>query len=219
MNEFFVDLLPEDARRVVRRRGHLRLFKFGAVLMATLAVGVVTSSFVELRNAHAEHNVIVSMRDRASKIDELLAQGMRESAALQAELGADSMLRSPVATTEIVATIANVMPEGSWLDSLRVTLDEAKAAKGAPASRPTYLITLSGRAPTAEGVQALAAGLRTTMPFAGVTIVEQRTAPKPGGSADQQFVMRLRVNPMASTSDDTVVSAKRHGIRAAEARQ
>jgi hypothetical protein len=219
VNDFFVDLLPEDARRLVRQRAHMRLFRFGAALMATVAVGVVTSSFVELRNARAEHSVIVSMRDRASKVDELLAAGLREAEALSSELAADSLLRSPVTTTEVVATIANLMPTGSWLESLRMGLDEPKSAKGAPPARPSYLITMTGRAPTADGVQALAAGLRRTMPFAGVTIVEQRAAPKASGGVDQQFVMRLRVNPAATTSEETVVTRARNDRSALEVNQ
>ncbi|MSR28688.1 MAG: hypothetical protein EXS03_03820 [Phycisphaerales bacterium] len=206
MNEFFVDLLPDDARRHIHRRSRLRLFKFGAALILTVTVGGVTSSFVELRHARAEHSVIVSMRDRANRVDELLANGVAERAALHAELGADSVLRSPVETTEIVATIANLLPQGSWLESLRVSLDETKLTRGAPAARPVYTVQMNGRAGSAEDVQALATSLRKTQPFVAVTVVEQRTAPRAAGGTDQQFVMRLRVNPALVASDEVVSS-------------
>lgn len=208
MNEFFVDLLPDDARRSLRRHQHLRLFKFATALMTTITIGLVTGSFVELRKARAEHDVIVSMRDRASRIDELVAQAVHDRAALHAELGADAMLRSPVTTGEVVATIANLLPEGGWLESLRVSLDETRNAKGTAPLRPAYLVTMSGCLPSAEAVQTLAGSLRKTPPFVGVSVVEQRSAPKAGGGLDQHFVLRLKVNPSTVVADE-VANAQR----------
>ncbi len=202
--EFFVDLLPEDARRTLRRQSHLRLFKFGAVLMAVVAVGVVANSLVHLRGARSEHDVFASTRDQASKIDEHIALGLQERAALQAELAADAILRSPVSATEVVATIASLLPEGGWLESIKVSLEESRTSKGALPARPAYQVLMNGRAPTAEAVQALAAALRKTQPFVGVSVLEQRTAARVGGGSDQQFVLRLKVNPTLTTSDEVV---------------
>lgn len=205
MNEFLVDLLPDDARKHLRMRANLRLFKFSAALIMTVATGVVFNSVVELRKARAEHTVIVSLRDRASKIDTMVAAAALERTALQGELGADALLRSPVSTSEIIATVSSLLPQGSWLETLRVALDDPKTAKGAPPSRPSYTILLHGNAPTGDDLQELASNLRKTPPFIAVTVVEQRAVPRMGGGSNQQFVMRVRLEG-ASNATDAVVS-------------
>ncbi len=201
MSPFFVDLLPNDARVALRRRAQFRLVKLGAALALTLTTGIVAKSFVELRNARAEHEVIVSLRDRASKIDEQLAQGIDERAAIRCEIAADAILRSPVSTSTIIATLSHLLPEGSWLESMKVSLDDAKLGKSIAASRPAYTVLMNGNAPNAQAVQDFAAQIRKTAPFVAVTVLEQRTAPRAGGGTDQQFVVRTRIDPTAIDSD------------------
>ncbi len=201
MNEFYVDLLPSDAHRALRQRANLRLAKFGAALLLTLTTGIVVKSFVELRSAHAEHEVIVSLRDRSSKIDAQLAQGISDRATIRSEIAADALLRSPVSTTTIIATLSHLLPEGSWLESMKVSFEDAKLAKSVGNGRPAYVVMLNGNAPTAQAVQDFAAQVRKTPPFAGVTVLEQRTAQRAGGGSDQQFVMRARIDPAAAAID------------------
>lgn len=217
MNEFLVDLLPDDARKHLRRRANLRLFKFSAALMLTLVTGVVISSAVELRKARAEHAVIVALRDRAAKIDTMVAAASRERQALQGELWADSLLRSPVSTSQIVATVSSLLPEGSWLETLRVGLDDAKQGKGAPTLRPSYVVLLHGNAPTGDDLQTLASTLRRTPPFNAVTVVEQRAVPRLGGGSNQQFVMRIRIDG-DGTAAEPIVSSGGAGPQLASAR-
>ena len=195
MSEFFIDLLPDDARTIFRRRAHLRLVKLGAALVLTITTGVAFDSVVQIRKARAEHDVIVALRDRAGKIDELVGQALQERTVVRCEIAADAMLRSPVAPSSIIATLSHLLPEGSWLESMRISLEEQKAGKIAPTNRPVYLITMSGIASSAQDVQDFASDLRKNPPFAAVTIDEQRAAPKSGGGSEQQFKMRARIDP------------------------
>ncbi|MSR70011.1 MAG: hypothetical protein EXS17_06680 [Phycisphaerales bacterium] len=201
MSAFFVDLLPSDAHQALRRRVNFRLVKLGAALALTLTTGGVVKSFVELRNARAEHEVIVSLRERASKIDEQLAQGVSDRAMIRSEIAVDAILRSPVSTSTIIATISHLLPEGSWLESMKVSLEDARLGKTLAASRPAYSIMMNGNAPNAQAVQEFAAQIRKTPPFVAVTVLEQRTAQRAGGGSDQQFVMRARIDPTAANND------------------
>ncbi len=201
MSDFFVDLLPDDARKIFRRRAQFRIVKLGSILALTIATGVVFNSFVELRRAHAEHDVIMALRDRSSKIDELVNQSLQERSALRSEIAADAMLRSPVSTSTIIATLSHLLPEGSWLESMRIALEEQKVGKTPSTSRPTYLVMMNGMAPSAQAVQDFAAELRKNPPFSAVTVLEQRAAPKSGGGSEQQFVMRVRLDPSMAGSD------------------
>lgn len=202
MSEFFIDLLPEDARKIFRQRARLRLIKLGSFLALTIATGVVISSFVELRKARAEHEVIATMRDRSSKIDELVSQAVQERDVLRSEIAADSMLRSPVGASVIIATISHLLPEGSWLESMKISLDEQRTSKAVAETRPTYVILMNGIATTSQAVQNFANDLRKTRPFAAVTIVEQRAAAKASGSTNQQFVLRMRIDTNADESEN-----------------
>ncbi len=201
MSDFFVDLLPDDARKIFRRRAHFRLMKLTAVLALTITTGVVFNSFVELRKARAVHEVIVALRDRSSKIDELVGRSVQERSVLRSEIAADAMLRSPVSTSEIIATISHLLPEGSWLESMRVALEEQKLGKTPALGRPIYVVLMSGIASNAQSVQDFASQLRKTAPFVAVTILEQRAAPRSGGQSEQQFEMRARIDPNAAQSD------------------
>ncbi len=203
MSEFFVDLLPSDAHKAPRRRAHFRIVKLGAALALTLTTGVVVKSYVELRNARAEHEVIVSLRDRASKLEEQLAQGIGERAAIRCEIAADAILRSPISTSTIIATLSHLLPEGSWLESMKVSLEDAKLGKAIAASRPAYTVLMNGNAPNAQAVQDFAGQIRHTAPFVAVTVLEQRTAPRAGGGSDQQFVIRARIDPAAENNDES----------------
>lgn len=200
MSDFFVDLLPDDARKIFRRRVHFRIVKLGAVLTLTVTTGVVFKSFVELRKAQAEHEVIVALRDRSSKIDELVSKSANERTILRSEIAADAMLRSPVNTSAIIATVSHLLPSGSWLESMRVVLEEQKNGKTPSTNRPIYVVMMNGIAPNAQSVQDFAAELRKTPPFAAVTVLEQRAAPKTGGGSEQQFIMRVRIDPTAAES-------------------
>ncbi len=201
MSEFFVDLLPSDAHQAIQRRSRFRLVKLGAALALALTTGVVVKSFVELRNARAEHQVIVSLRERASKINEQLAQSIGDRTAIRSEIAADAILRSPVSTSSIIATLSHLLPEGSWLESMKVSLEDAKLGKTLAASRPAYVVMMNGNAPNAQGVQDFATQIRKTPPFVAVTVLEQRTAQRAGGGSDQQFVMRARIDPTAANTD------------------
>lgn len=206
MSEFFIDLLPDHTRSIFRQRAQLRLIKLGSLLALTIATGVVTSSFVELRKAQAEHEVIATLRDRSSKIDELVSQAIQERDVLRSEIAADAMLRSPVGASAIIATISHLLPEGSWLESMKISLDEQKHGKAVTATRPTYVILINGIATTSQAVQDFANDLRKTRPFAAVTIVEQRAAPKGSGSANQQFILKMRIDTNADESETVSAS-------------
>ncbi|MSQ89959.1 MAG: hypothetical protein EXS01_00995 [Phycisphaerales bacterium] len=200
MNEFYVDLLPDDARRILRERASFRLVKLSGILALTIVTGVAINSYVELRNARAEYEVFAQLRDRASKIDEMVAKSTQERTTLRGEIAVDAILRSPVSASEIIATISHLLPEGSWLESMKISLEETKLAKGAISARPAYLILMNGIAPTPESVQELASSLRKTPPFTAVTVLEQRAAARTSGGSEQQFVMRARIDPTAAAS-------------------
>ncbi|MSR44668.1 MAG: hypothetical protein EXS15_04825 [Phycisphaerales bacterium] len=204
MNEFFIDLLPDDSRKIFRQRAAFRLVKLSAVLALSITTGIAINSYVALRNARAEHEVIVQLRDRASKIEELVAQSVGERGTLRGEIAIDAMLRSPVRASAIIATISHLLPEGSWLESMKVSLEEQKLTKTTVAGRPVYVILMNGIAPTSQAVQDLAGDLRNSAPFTAVTILEQRAAPKVGGGSEQHFVMRARIDPTAPANDSTV---------------
>ncbi len=207
MSEFFVDLLPDDARAIFRRRAQLRLVKLGSLLALTVAIGVVVNSFVELRRAKAQHEVIVALRDKSNKIDELVGQSAQVRTMLRSEIAADAMLRSPISTSTIISAISHLLPNGSWLESMKVSLEEQKPGKTPTANRPIYVVYMNGIAPNAQAVQEFAAEIRKTAPFAAVTVLEQRAAPKSGGGSEQQFVMRARIDP---TSGETEARKQNH---------
>ena len=86
MIDFFVDLLPDDAREIFRRRAQFRLVKLGSILALTIATGVVVNSFVELRQAKAQHEVIVALREKSNKIDKLVELSAQERTRLRSEI-------------------------------------------------------------------------------------------------------------------------------------
>lgn len=201
MSDFFVDLLPDDARAIFRRRAQFRLVKLGSLLALTVTTGVVVNSFVELRRAKAQHEVIVALRERSNKIDELVGQTAEERALLRSEIAADAMLRSPISTSTIISAISHLLPDGSWLESMKVSLEEQKSGKTPTTNRPIYILLMNGIAPNAQAVQDFASEIRKTAPFAAVTVVEQRAAAKSGGGSEQQFVMRARIDPAAGETE------------------
>ncbi|MDA0213924.1 MAG: PilN domain-containing protein [Planctomycetota bacterium] len=200
MSEFFVDLLPDDALAIIRRRAQFRLVKLGSLLALTVATGIAVNSFVELRRAKAQHEVIVALRERSNKIDELVQQSVQARALLRSEIAADAMLRSPISSSTIISAISHLLPNGSWLESMKVSLEEQKSGKTLAASRPIYIVMMNGIAPNAQSVQEFASEIRKTAPFTAVTVLEQRAAAKTGGGSEQQFVMRARIDP---TSGET----------------
>ena len=201
MSDFFVDLLPDDARAIFRRRAQLRLMKLGSILALTVATGVVVNSFVELRRAKAQHEVIVALREKSNKIDELVGQSVQARTLLRSEIAADAMLRSPISTSTIISAISHLLPNGSWLESMKVSLEEQKSLKTTVANRPIYVVLMNGIAPNAQAVQEFASEIRKTAPFAAVTVLEQRAAPKSGGGSEQQFVMRARIDPTSGETE------------------
>ncbi len=201
MSDFFVDLLPDDAREIFRRRAQFRLVKLGALLALTVATGVVVNSFVELRRAKAQHEVIVALRERSNKIDELVGKSVQVRTLLRSEVAADAMLRSPISTSTIISAISHLLPNGSWLESMKVSLEEQKNGKAPANNRPIYILLMNGIAPNAQAVQEFASEIRKTAPFAAVTVLEQRAAPKSGGGSEQQFVMRARIDPTSGEAE------------------
>lgn len=129
MSDFFVDLLPDDARAIFRRRAQFRLVKLGSLLALTVATGVVVNSFVELRRAKAQHEVIVALREKSNQIDELVGQSVQVRTLLRSEIAADAMLRSPISTSTIISAISHLLPKGSWLESMKVSLEEQNQGK------------------------------------------------------------------------------------------
>jgi Tfp pilus assembly protein PilN len=198
MIDFFVDLLPDDAREIFRRRAQFRLVKLGSILALTVATGVVVNSFVELRQAKAQHEVIVALREKSNKIDKLVELSAQERTRLRSEIAVDAMLRSPISTSTIISAISHLLPDGSWLESMKVSLEEQKSMKTPVANRPIYVVMMNGIAPN---VQEFATEIRKTAPFVAVTVLEQRAAPKSGGGSEQQFVMRARIDPASRETE------------------
>ncbi len=201
MIDFFVDLLPDDAREIFRRRAQFRLVKLGSILALTIATGVVVNSFVELRQAKAQHEVIVALREKSSKIDKRVELSVQERTRLRSEIAVDAMLRSPISTSTIISAISHLLPDGSWLESMKVSLEEQKSLKTPVANRPIYVVLMNGIAPNAQAVQEFASEIRKTAPFVAVTVLEQRAAPKSGGGSEQQFVMRARIDPASRETE------------------
>lgn len=200
MSELLVDLMPPEARRIPALRRRIRIMRLAAVLAAVLVVGVVADSIAQARRAQVQRDVARSLRENAQRIDGLLADSLRERDLLKAELAASRLLRGTVPAADVVATISHLLPREAWLESMRISMDEVRAAKeqgpksaagAAPRlTRPTYTVSIAGWAAAPEDVGEFASRLASMQPFTDVGVTEQRGVP---GSRAQQFTLRFRI--------------------------
>jgi hypothetical protein len=207
MSELLVDLMPPEARRIPALRRRMRTMRLAGVLAAVLVLGVVTDSIAQARRAQVQRDVARSLRENAQRIDGLLADSLRERDLLKAELAASRLLRGAVPAADVVATISHLLPREAWLESMRISMDEVRAAKepgpkpaagAAPRSaRPTYTVSISGWAAAPEDVSEFASRLASVEPFTDVGVTEQRGVP---GSRAQQFALRFRIGTGAGAA-------------------
>jgi len=199
VNDLLVDLMPPEARRIPALRRRMRLMRLAGVLVAVLVAGVVTDSIAQARRAQVQRDVARSLRENAQRIDGLLADSLRERDLLKAELAASRLLRGAVPAADVVATMSHLLPREAWLESVRISMEEARAAKdlsakqGASAPRvacPTYIVSIAGWAAAPEDVSEFARRIASVEPFADVGVTEQRGVP---GSRAQQFALRFRI--------------------------
>ena len=207
MNELLVDLMPPEARRIPALRRRMRMLRLAGVLAGVLVVGIVSDSIAQARRAQVQRDVARSLRENAQRIDGLLADSLRERDTLKAELAASRLLRGAVPAADVVATVSHLLPREAWLESMRISMEEARTPKDGGSkqgantprmARPTYVVSIAGWAAAPEDVSEFASRLAAMEPFTDVGVTEQRGVP---GSRAQQFALRFRIGTGAPGAD------------------
>ncbi len=214
MNEFLVDFLPGDLRKsgmmlTARRRSMLLI-----ALLCSMVVGAAAHSWNRYRQADAERAVSLQITTNSTKVDDVINKLAAEQQQLTRFLNAYERIALPFETSDLVATITNLLPERTSLGKLKVELEHekvvrdekpaaAKPAKGAkaapaaaakPAKHPArwLQLTIQGFAANTADLYEFERKLAGTAPFDSVTVAECKSTEVPGAKI-QEFSITCRV--------------------------
>lgn len=220
MNDFFVDLLPKDAALLARQRTRFRTLLLTAALATTTVVGLSAHSFVASRNAAMSHSVASDLSRNIKDLTEMVAPLRREREQLGREMTAARGLRMPIETSDVLATVTHLLPDGTQLTNFSCQL--------APIANPAYASTpgasrasknktpevdsisptifvlqceLRGSAVDSRSLEQLVSYLTRTTAFAEVNVVDNRTAPS-GAIGAREFTIKFSADPWASSRSE-----------------